>query len=249
MDLRDRLYRIYWKLEQVIVPGLANSQRAYEEAIEEVTRPGVPRWLDLGCGHRLLPDWREAFERELLGRSEQVWGLDSHFDSLLVHRSIHRLVNGDIGALPFPDASFDLVTCNMVFEHLDAPERQLAEIQRVLKPEGRLVFHTPNARGYAVALSQALPNAFRKVLVRLLEGRPSVDVFPTFYRCNTPEQILSLSRAVGLNVESIRLVSSNAHFVVVPPLAVVELLYIRATQRESLKHLRSNLVVVLSRPG
>ena len=43
------------------------------------------------------------------------------------------------GRLDFPDASFDLVVNNMVFEHVEDLDAVLAEIQRVLKPGGRIL--------------------------------------------------------------------------------------------------------------
>ena len=41
--------------------------------------------------------------------------------------------------MPYESASFDLVFCFSVFEHLREYERGLAEVARVLKPGGRLV--------------------------------------------------------------------------------------------------------------
>ncbi len=41
--------------------------------------------------------------------------------------------------LPFPDASFDAVVSTFVLCSVDEPARALAEIRRVLKPDGRLV--------------------------------------------------------------------------------------------------------------
>lgn len=48
--------------------------------------------------------------------------------------------------LPWPDASFDVVTCFEVFEHFpaEAARRVLAEIARVLRPGGFLLLSTPN---------------------------------------------------------------------------------------------------------
>jgi SAM-dependent methyltransferase len=48
------------------------------------------------------------------------------------------------GRLPFPDARFDAVTSNMVFEHVADFERAVSEIARVLKPGGLFVVLFPS---------------------------------------------------------------------------------------------------------
>jgi SAM-dependent methyltransferase len=46
---------------------------------------------------------------------------------------------------PFPDASFDLILCGEVIEHLGLdPFCMMSEINRVLKPGGQLLLSTPN---------------------------------------------------------------------------------------------------------
>ncbi len=51
----------------------------------------------------------------------------------------------DADRIPFPDASFDLVTCQHAFHHITKPEAVLAEMIRVTKPEGRLLILDPLA--------------------------------------------------------------------------------------------------------
>lgn len=46
----------------------------------------------------------------------------------------------DAENLPFPDASFDLVTCRIALHHFPDPGRAFAEFARVLKPGGKLGF-------------------------------------------------------------------------------------------------------------
>jgi ubiquinone/menaquinone biosynthesis C-methylase UbiE len=52
----------------------------------------------------------------------------------------------DAGKLPFRAASFDVVFCSEVIEHMPyaSAEKMLTEIHRVLKPQGKLILTTPN---------------------------------------------------------------------------------------------------------
>jgi SAM-dependent methyltransferase len=83
------------------------------------------------------------------------------------------VVDLESGTLPFPDASFDVVLCYDVFEHLFAPESILAEIRRVLKPEGRAFLCVPNTL-----------NGFNRLMFAL--GR-YVDIMDTSHREDATE--------------------------------------------------------------
>jgi len=50
-----------------------------------------------------------------------------------------RLARGDARALPYPDASFDLVLCAHMLEHLADPWRAVHDMERVLRPGGAVV--------------------------------------------------------------------------------------------------------------
>ncbi len=54
----------------------------------------------------------------------------------------------DVHNLPFPDASFDLVVCFEVIEHVARPEDALTEFARVLGPDGSLLVSSPNPDAY-----------------------------------------------------------------------------------------------------
>lgn len=65
------------------------------------------------------------------------YGDEFHFN--LIERNVEK------EALPYPDASFDLVLCCEVLEHLTCdPMFMLSEINRVLKQDGFLLLTTPN---------------------------------------------------------------------------------------------------------
>jgi ubiquinone/menaquinone biosynthesis C-methylase UbiE len=220
----------------------------YEDTLLEHVSP-EDEWLDLGCGHQLLPPWRAESERHLAARPRRLVGLDYELPALKAHPSIHDRVCGSILTLPFDDGSFDLITANMVFEHLEDPERALREIHRVLRPRGRVIFHTPNELGYTTLLARATPEFAKGKLVQLVEGRPEEDRFRTYYRVNSERKVRMLATQTGFTVRRVRLICSAAQFVVLPPLLVVELFMLRLLMMRPFRKLRTNLIAVLEKPA
>lgn len=246
MSLRERLYSLYRFFQRRITPGLQFSQYIYQQVLEAQVSPGS-RWLDVGCGHQLLPPWRLQEERELVARPQRIIGLDPHFPSLLNHRTIALRVNADVARLPFADESFDLVTANMVVEHLADPASQFREIARVLKAGGSFVFHTPNRSGYLTQLAELIPEAIKPRLAYLLQGRKPEDVFPTHYRANDEAQIRQLANACGFEVRAVKMLVSSANLAMVFPLFLVELAWIRMLMRSSLRARRPYLIATLQK--
>jgi SAM-dependent methyltransferase len=220
----------------------------YEDTLLEHVSP-EDEWLDLGCGHQLLPPWRVEAERHLAARPRRLVGLDYELPALKAHPSIHDRVCGSILTLPFDDGSFDLITANMVFEHLEDPERALREIHRVLRPGGRVIFHTPNQLGYTTLLARAIPEFAKGKLVQLFEGRPEEDRFRTYYRVNSERKVRMVAARAGFTVRRVRLICSAAQLVIVPPLLVVELFMLRLLMMRPFRKLRTNLIAVLEKPA
>lgn len=84
--------------------------------------------------------WRDA--RALLeGLCERALGLKAHVQGDLDER-VRALDLGDSSALPYTDATFDLVVTRFSFHHLVEPLRTLLEMKRVCKPGGRVALET-----------------------------------------------------------------------------------------------------------
>ncbi len=243
--LRDALMRVYWRLERLLAPRLEYSQRQYETALTRTVAQGC-RWLDLGCGHQLLPSWRRDGEEALVTRAALMVGVDPVIAALHQHRTIPLRAAGDASYLPFAKGAFDLVTANMVVEHLANPLEQFREVRRVLRPGGRFVFHTPNRRGHATILARLMPEWLKALGVALLEGRAEEDRFRTYYRANSQAQIRFLAERCGFRVVNVEFIATTALFALAAPLAALELLWIRITMRW-FPDLRSNLIVTLER--
>jgi len=248
MSARTACFNFYWRAQKILAPSLKHSQTVYEEVLFSNSN-AVDKWLDLGCGRQLLPTWRLDQERSLAGKPRLLVGLDYDTDSLRKHRTIKHLVRADISSLPFALATFDLVTSNMVFEHLRDPENQLAEILRVLKPGGSLILHTPNSMGYGTVLARLIPEKLKPKLIGFLQGRSHEDVFQTFYRINTERAIREQAERAGFAVTTVSLIVSNAELVMIPPLVVVELLLIRVLMTRIARRFRTNIIAVLTKPS
>jgi SAM-dependent methyltransferase len=99
--------------------------------------------LNIGCGTGL-------FERSALQRGLEVYSLDPSERSIKKLRDSlgldDRAKVGYIQAIPFPNATFDVVVVSEVLEHLapDIVKAGLAEIHRVLKPGGRILGTVPS---------------------------------------------------------------------------------------------------------
>lgn len=67
-----------------------------------------------------------------------------------------ELINISIQKMKFKDDFFDAVICLEVFEHLDNPYQALTEIQRVLRPGGKLMISIPNHLGGHIVIYPGL---------------------------------------------------------------------------------------------
>jgi ubiquinone/menaquinone biosynthesis C-methylase UbiE len=242
--MRHLLFKIYWKLRALIAPELTHAQYLYEHALN-TSVSSETKWLDLGCGHQVLPFWREDQERDLIAKCAMIVGMDYDLPSLQKHRSVAMRVRGHMNRLPFKDGHFNLVTANMVVEHLAEPGIQFREINRVLKPGGIFLFHTPNSSGYPTILNKMVPDTLRHKLVYILDGRNQDDVFETHYSANTESEIAELAEHTGFKVSKIRMTVSDAVFAMIPPIAIAELIYLRLLMTERFKRWRTNIITVL----
>jgi 2-polyprenyl-3-methyl-5-hydroxy-6-metoxy-1,4-benzoquinol methylase len=226
---------------------LTHPQVFYGRALQRYVRPGI-RWLDVGCGYQILPDWAmPQTEQEQLVRSVAfLAGVDVD-ERIKDHPLLTYRVKALGGALPFKAETFDLVTANMVVEHIKDPQNFLADIYRVLRPNGRFLFHTPNYLFWLIFLSHLVPDNLKKSMVKILEHRDAEDVFPTHYTMNSPGRIGRLASEAGFEVEVVDMIGSNCIFDRLGPVGWAECFVQKGLALSFGGKLNSNIIAVLKR--
>ncbi len=103
----------------------------FNTLLGEVKRLNPQSILDVGCGEGFT---LERFRKVGIGR--KLVGIDFLENAIQIGRGLHpelKLQQATIYDIPFKANSFDLVICNEVLEHIDHPEKALAELERVTK--------------------------------------------------------------------------------------------------------------------
>ena len=112
---------------------------------------GGQRCLDLGCGegrHTLSGYLRPEVDMVGVDLSEEDLATARSRISDMPQDGPHGsvvFIRADALRLPFADASFDRIICSEVLEHVPNYLSVLAEINRLLKPGGRLCVSVPRA--------------------------------------------------------------------------------------------------------
>jgi 2-polyprenyl-6-hydroxyphenyl methylase/3-demethylubiquinone-9 3-methyltransferase len=141
-DLGEKWYRAE---DTPIALLRAESRHRNPWLADEIARelgPAPQRVLDLGCGAGLLAN-------HLAALGHHVTGIDTTAENLGVARA-HDATGtvvyevADACALPYADASFDVVCAMDLLEHVTEPEKLIGEVGRVLRPGGLFFFHTFN---------------------------------------------------------------------------------------------------------
>jgi ubiquinone/menaquinone biosynthesis C-methylase UbiE len=128
-----------------------NREKVRRNLLRVAERTGTGRLLDIGCG--------TGFVISLLADTfDEVHGIDptrAMLDKVDTSPGNIMLHAGVAEELPFPDASFDLVTAYSVLHHLADHRPALAEVARVLRPGGVFYVDLEPNRAFWQAVDQA----------------------------------------------------------------------------------------------
>jgi len=191
--------------------GWERKGAAYEERAAELSGKLVGPLLTaagIGPGDRVLdvatgPGWIAAGAHE---RQASVIGVD--LAECMVAIATRRYPDVDFRVadaedLPFPDATFDVVVCNLGLPSFPRPERAVTEMARAVRPGGRVALTTHDLPT-ASALVGILALAMREVAMRPPAGVPAgPDIFQ-YARDAELEGLLRMAGLTDVHVKTVR---------------------------------------------
>ena len=207
MALDERILAQYRVISDAHSTSVGELQRAYYRhravlaTVERHCSRG--RLLDIGAGwaveSRVLST--VGYEITVLDSSETNAGYQGRFDGLPFQTIDANVERG----IPSSDAQFDSVLFLDVIEHLrDSPKPVFAEIRRVLKPGGCVIFATPNV----VELRKRLYMAAGKSFMPSLDYVWNTPYHADHHREYTPEEVAQVFRWAGLTIAEHRTVDT-----------------------------------------
>lgn len=128
--------------------GGAQYLRRFEHRVRKCQRqllatlefmPQARSVLDVGCSAGYVMEAAKRLGLESAGTDISAFAVE------FCRQRGHVAEVGELERLPFPDASFDILTAKHTLEHTIRPLRALAEFKRVLRPGGVVFLVVPDA--------------------------------------------------------------------------------------------------------
>lgn len=184
-DRRDPFHALYEAKRRVLVDEFSGRERL--------------RILDVGGGYgRIAGPLAELHDVTLCDVSpEMLEEARGRWPGL-------TLVEADARRLPFADSEFDVVLAVDLLAHLPDLAEGLAELARVARPGGKVVFDTTNASPWWVLAYPSYVNWRPRRLLRTMRGGGVLPEWQALVRHDHPAEVRRALEAVGLAVARVQ---------------------------------------------
>lgn len=173
------------------------------------------RILDVGCGTGIVA--RVAADR--VG-ADDVVGVDLNDAMLTVARRVRPDIDwrqGDAGALPFADGSFDAVLCQMALMFFPDRLTALREMLRVAAPGGTVAVLVPSALDAQPAYGPFVD------MVAGLAGAEARSLLSTYFSCGDVGDLTAMFEVAGMTAPTVGTDLGTARFPSVDALVATEI--------------------------
>jgi len=195
---------------------------------------------------------------DLLGRAD-ITVVDIDGVQLQRNQYANSKIRGDIQVQQFPSASFDLIVCYNVIEHLDRPDKAIGNFFHALAPAGVAFIAAPNPHSLSGFVTRCSPHWFHVLFYRIVHGnknagQPGNPPFPTVYHpIVSPQALIEFCKRTGFRVlyfgdfESTHLDTLRQRH---PSIAKIVIALVRALEIVSRKDLRrGDFHILLEKPA
>jgi SAM-dependent methyltransferase len=163
--------------------GDADELRLIQDSIGAFAASGQEiQILEAGCGRK----WSIPLD----GLAYRLTGVDLDPDALQARvetvGDLDEAILGDLRTATLPEASFDVVFCAYVLEHVTDPGTVLRNFQTWLKPGGVMILRVPDRDSVYGFLARLTPHwlhvaVYRYILGSAHAGEPGFAPYPTVY--------------------------------------------------------------------
>ncbi len=171
-------------------PSIYNMCRKdYPDILTEIKKEPFETLLDAGCGTGAMI---KLLAQDIPGK--EYHGIDLSEKMIEVAKENGEAIHfqqGDCEALPYPDNSFDVVTCSMSFHHYPNVENFFRNAHRILKPGGRLILRDMTSRSSFILW---IINHIELPLANYVAKKGDVH-------CYSLDEVSNLAKQAGLRTE------------------------------------------------
>jgi SAM-dependent methyltransferase len=155
---------------------MSDALRQLQQLIDEyVSTVPCPRILEAGCG---------SMSKVRLPGTAYIVGMDISKLQLERNPGLHEKILADIQTVKLPGKSFDMIICWDVLEHLEAPQKAIANLLASAKPGGLLILAFPNLYSVKGLVTKLTPHSvhvwyYKKLLHVENAGQKDTPPFTT----------------------------------------------------------------------
>jgi len=162
---------------------------------------GGAKILDVGCGSGLGVNDQSGMTslRDIRSNVLEFWGCEPDA-GVMPNSLLDRFERGTLQAATLPESYFDIVYAHYVVEHVADPLAFLKKANLVLRPGGKFIFMTPNARHYFVKIARLVAvTGLEAPILRVLHPNAAAAHYPTKYLLNDEGLIEKLALKSGFS--------------------------------------------------
>src|SRR5215211_5498345 len=192
--------------ERYLVPAITGVWAA--DLVQRAALQPGERVLDVACGTGIVA--RLAAER--VGAQGAVVGLDLNPAMLAVARALPQFAatitwtEASVLAMPFPDATFNVVVCQLGLQFFPDRPQALREMRRVLVPGGRMLLSV-----FGPLAHNPAPQALAEALERHL-GPHTSAIKRAEHDLDDPAELDRLVTGAGFTAVTIETTTQHIHF-------------------------------------